>query len=344
MDIILPEDACTYNRIAAFLKFCTKYVADVRSMMGPMGSMRQTLNVPEVEDITNQEVNEQAGDVLNQMTNTIFMKPATLFERSIQLSSEFGKLTARTRYENPQYQTEQRWLQLGAETGSASRSISHCGPGQMQSLCGDVGPGGAAYFTDDAFDGFCRSLMCTELDGDDSSEIIALARPPPDVSFDYAVADSDNESDDMIILDGPPADMTISSVVESEEGSDDLIMLEGPPPDVRFGHRMGMPQNEEQVLSHSASSPAKRMKPTVAREYSIPEGQDSTGVSPVAEKSVGATDESAGNRLILPPYEDHVVSVGSQEPQARLEAVSQPGALPQPGVATTTPSNLANVP
>lgn len=292
-------------------------------MIGPMGPTHKPVNVPRVDHATNQGSSEQArGDISHKSNNE------------------------GARCESPQDQLEQRWLQFGAETRPASRSISYSEAEQSRSLHGDVDPGRAKYFTDDAFDAFCKSLMETELDGDDSSETTALARPPSDVLFDSAVVDSADESDDIIVLDGPPADVSFKPVIKFEKGSDDVIMLEGSPPNVPGGRRTWTSQDEKRALSPCASPPAKRAKLTVAHKEPIPEGQELNEASRIPDNSVGASDgmvavsfeESGRYRSMLPTHSEHTTPIRSQELQPR------PDVVPLPGVATTTPSNLTSLP
>lgn len=225
-------------------------------------------------------------------------KPVTLFERTMKLSSEFHVLNADTCCESLRGGIEQRRLRFGEAARSRSTSTSsHYETHQMQSVEGDKGTGGATFFADDDFDQFCKSLMGTELNDDDSSDVIALAGPPPDVSF--------------------------KSVVVSEDESDDLVMLDGPPTNVCFSRRTGTPQ-DERLQFQFAEPPAKRAKLTIPCENSAPEDQQSTRFPQGPENSISETDgmiveESAQHRSTLPIDGKNGAIVGSQEPQAQLE-------------------------
>lgn len=276
MAIILPEDACTFNRIAAFVKFCAKYVGDIKSRLCPVGPKcpispthpispeSRALRIFEVEKSMDQEIVQQSAVVCGPKRKGTTAQAGTLFERTLELSSQFGQLTADICFQSLRDGEERREPHVEAEPLSTSRSPIQCGIEQMQPLSGGVGLKRiATYFADDAFDGFCRDLMGTEIDGDDSSNVIALGRPPSEGSI---------------------------SMSESEEDEgDDLIVLDGPPPNVCFSLHRGMPQDHQPPI-HCASPPTKRVKLTGSCDFLVAEDQQSSLGMQGNQDRGGATD------------------------------------------------------
>lgn len=307
--IVLTEDACAFNRLATVLKFSTKYVPVIKSMMTMTNHGFRSSIGPEVGKPMQRKIVQHARRERTYKAKATLMKPTkpvTLIERTMKLSSEFHALNAGIGCESLRG-VEQQQLRFGeAARSRAASTSSHSETHQTQSFEEDKSTG-ATFFADDDFDTFCKSLMGTELDDDDGSDVIALAGPPPDVSF--------------------------KSVVPEDE-SDDLVMLDGPPPNVCFSRRTETPQ-DGRLQFQSAEPTAKRAKLTLLRKNAAQEDQQSTRFLQGLENSISEADgmvnttleESSQHRSTLPIDGENVATIGSQQPQAQPEALPQPSTV-----------------
>lgn len=325
--MILPEDAATFSCVAAFLKFSTKHVASISSMMPPMDLYHRDPMSPNIEQAPNEDIVQSAPDDGDGETHAVPPGSSTLFERALKLSSEFHTFTEGTRNQSHQNQEDQRSLSPVSQARWAPSSIGRSGIEQVQDHYEEKPKKQATFFTDDAFDSLCKTLlMGPEIDDDEAGDIIALAGPPPGVSFDTPRGAAALEEDD-------------------DDDDDDLMMLDGPPSNVTFSRR-AVTYEDQDLPSPTTSPAAKRVKLTLPRESDTSGDQeilfiqrDPENELAVADGDFMATpDTDARNRLTL-PMEGAVVAPGqSQVRQAQSEALSRAWML------TEVPGNSASLP